>query len=225
MKNKHIRLNLIVFACILTLTGCGTSLYEMTDAEEQLICHYSAYVIAKYNIKQTDGMTNAVPSEDDLIDETEALEEQIAEQISSLPSISIGEAIGQSDVTVTYTGYSVASNYEEGGYYCLTPGTGKSYAVLNFTIYNPYVEEKTIDAFMVSPQFYASFNGEDPVRADSNFLTYSLSNYQGTLGAGQSVDVVLLFAIDSDVAESISVVNMTLEKDGTTYAIDLQANN
>ena len=49
----------VAFTAIITLTGCGTQLYDMTDAEQSLIANYSAYVVAKHNIYQQDGITNA----------------------------------------------------------------------------------------------------------------------------------------------------------------------
>ena len=64
----------VAFTAIITLTGCGTKLYDMTDAEQSLIANYSAYVVAKHNIYQQDGMTNATEKRGDMED-TEKVDE------------------------------------------------------------------------------------------------------------------------------------------------------
>jgi hypothetical protein len=49
----------------------------MTDAEQSLIANYSAYVVAKHNIYQQDGMTNATENRGDMEDaeDTEKVDE------------------------------------------------------------------------------------------------------------------------------------------------------
>ena len=41
------------------LGGCGTAMYELTDDEQDIIAHYAAHALAKYNVYQKDGMTDA----------------------------------------------------------------------------------------------------------------------------------------------------------------------
>ena len=65
MTGRNIKMAAVAFTAIITLTGCGTQLYDMTDAEQSLIANYSAYVVAKHNIYQQDGMTNATEVTED----------------------------------------------------------------------------------------------------------------------------------------------------------------
>ena len=46
MMGRNIKMAAVAFTAIITLTGCGTKLYDMTDAEQGLIANYSAYVVA-----------------------------------------------------------------------------------------------------------------------------------------------------------------------------------
>ena len=48
MMGRNIKMAAVAFTAIITLTGCGTKLYDMTDAEQGLIANYSAYVVAKH---------------------------------------------------------------------------------------------------------------------------------------------------------------------------------
>ena len=68
MMGRNIKMAAVAFTAIITLTGCGTKLYDMTDAEQGLIANYSAYVVAKHNIYQQDGMTNATEKRGDMED-------------------------------------------------------------------------------------------------------------------------------------------------------------
>ena len=69
MMGRNIKMAAVAFTAIITLTGCGTKLYDMTDAEQGLIANYSAYVVAKHNIYQQDGMTGATENRGDMEDD------------------------------------------------------------------------------------------------------------------------------------------------------------
>ena len=77
MMGRNIKMAAVAFTAIITLTGCGTKLYDMTDEEQGLIANYSAYVVAKHNIYQQDGMTNATEKRGDMedADDTEKVDE------------------------------------------------------------------------------------------------------------------------------------------------------
>ena len=71
-----------VAVMMLFLTGCGTELYELTEDEEKLIIHSAAYLVAKHNIQQKDGV-NGYPlpdSFDEEESETESETETESEQ-------------------------------------------------------------------------------------------------------------------------------------------------
>ena len=78
MMGRYIKMAAVAFTAIITLTGCGTKLYDMTDAEQGLIANYSAYVVAKHNIYQQDGMTDATENRGDMEDaeDTEKVDEE-----------------------------------------------------------------------------------------------------------------------------------------------------
>lgn len=222
MKKKRIRLFAIVFACIFTFSGCGEPLYEMTDAERDIVVHAAAYLIAKHNIRQTDGISSYKPREEDLMD-PEELEPDPLENVpaNDYGFITYAEAIGQDKTEVTYNGMSIDVIYKEGGYYLLTPKQGKKYAILRYRLRNPYIDAITIDAYSTGPVFYANFGDGNYIKQESTFLTYSMPTYVATLGAGESQDVVMLFQIDEEFADSANLVSMIVELDGVKYNINL----
>ena len=65
MKRKKLCTMLMGLVFSFSLTGCGTSLYEMTADEQDVVVHYAAYAVSKYNVYQKDGMTSAQPGDED----------------------------------------------------------------------------------------------------------------------------------------------------------------
>ena len=55
---KRMQFLAILLASTVVLGGCGTSLYELTDDEEDLIVSAAAQAVAKHNVFQMDGITD-----------------------------------------------------------------------------------------------------------------------------------------------------------------------
>ena len=139
MMGRNIKMAAVAFTAIITLTGCGTKLYDMTDAEQGLIANYSAYVVAKHNIYQQDGMTNATEKRGDMedADDTEKVDEASPDNSLSQdnktseagndkssnsqkePSatqekkVSLAEATGYGSLEITYDGVNESDVYNE----------------------------------------------------------------------------------------------------------------
>lgn len=139
MMGRNIKMAAVAFTAIITLTGCGTKLYDMTDAEQSLIANYSAYVVAKHNIYQQDGMTNATENRGDMEDaeDTEKVDEASPDNSLSQdnktseagndkssnsqkePSatqekkVSLAEATGYGSLEITYDGVNESDVYNE----------------------------------------------------------------------------------------------------------------
>lgn len=240
MKNKRIRLFTVIFAMLFVLTGCAEPLHELTEEEEELIVHYSAYAVAKYNIYQKDGMTSAELSEDDMNETEENTEsEEITQdntgvngttgqgntskdESSANPkaTTSLAKAVGQENLTVTYNGLEVSEHYQEGGYYSLDAESGRTYLIMNFTLKNSTQSEQTVDAFTSEHSYSIDISGKN-YSEKKTFLTYSLSTYQGTLDAGKSVDVVLLFEVPKGTEVKDDDVNLNVEMGGTDYLVEM----
>ncbi len=236
MKNKRIRLFTIVFAVLFVLTGCAEPLHELTPEEEELIVHYSAYAVAKFNIYQKDGMTSAEPTEEDLAsveneskpqddnqnsqkqDNDNDSETQDKEPLTTAKA-SLAQAVGQENLTVTYTGLEVSEHYQEGGYFSLDASSGCTYAIMSFKLENKTQSGLDVDAFTLGHSYSATIAGS-LYKAENTFLTYSLSTYQGTINAGESVDVVLLFEVPKGTKVSKEDVTLYANMKGTEYLVE-----
>lgn len=239
MTGRNIKMAAVAFTAIITLTGCGTQLYDMTDAEQSFIANYSAYVVAKHNIYQQDGMTNATEDTEDTekVDEVspdnshsqdnktseagndKSSNSQKEPAASQEKKVSLAEATGYGSLDITYNGATESDVYNEGSYYSMTAGSGNTFAVMKFTLKNPTGEDINVDMFGNARTYKATFPDGKEYTAEGTFLTYSLNTFQGTVKAGGSVDVVLLFKIPQGTA--CDNITMSVIKDNEKSLIEL----
>lgn len=245
MTGKRIKIMASVLTVATVMTGCGTKIYDMTDEEQQLIVNYSAYALSKHNIYQPDGMTSATEAETEEQDtsaaetEMETADEKTSEKTDTghengnsgqsqqtaqetkptMQTVSLAQAIGYDGLSVSYAGLTTAETYKEGSYYSMEAGAGNIYAVLKFTLSNTTGTDMKVDLFTKTGKYRAAFSGGKEYEAEGSFLTYALNTFQGTIAAGQSVDVVLLFKVPQDtVCDSVT---MSVEKDNVKNLIAL----
>lgn len=245
MTGKRIKIMASVLTVATVMTGCGTKIYDMTDEEQQLIVNYSAYALSKHNIYQPDGMTSVTEAETEEQDtsaaetETETADEKTSEKTDTghengnsgqsqqtaqetkptMQTVSLAQAIGYDGLSVSYAGLTTEETYKEGSYYSMEAGAGNTYAVLKFTLSNTTGTDMNVDLFTNTGKYRAAFSGGKEYEAEGSFLTYALNTFQGTIAAGQSVDVVLLFKVPQNtVCDSVT---MSVEKDNVKNLIAL----
>lgn len=241
MTGKRIKIMASVLAVATVMTGCGTKIYDMTDEEQQLIVNYSAYALSKHNIYQPDGMTSVTEAETEEQDTSaaETADEKTSEKTDTghengnsgqsqqtaqetkptMQTVSLAQAIGYDGLSVSYAGLTTEETYKEGSYYSMEAGAGNTYAVLKFTLSNTTGTDMNVDLFTNTGKYRAAFSGGKEYEAEGSFLTYALNTFQGTIAAGQSVDVVLLFKVPQDtVCDSVT---MSVEKDNVKNLIAL----
>ena len=133
--------------------------------------------------------------------------------------VSLAEATGYGSLDITYNGATESDVYNEGSYYSMTAGSGNTFAVMKFTLKNPTGEDINVDMFGNARTYKATFPDGKEYTAEGTFLTYSLNTFQGTVKAGGSVDVVLLFKIPQGTA--CDNITMSVIKDNEKSLIEL----
>jgi hypothetical protein len=242
MKRKGFQIVTLFLLVSMMLCGCGTSMYEMTEEEEAVIIRYAAYVLAKHNVYQKDGMVAVNPellepeTEEETEDETPTDEQdtQIADnetqdqtgtssssQTEQSDTISLAEAVGYGgQADISYTGFFVTDNFQEGKAYSLDAHTGYKFVVAQFTMKNTSGAALDVNVMATNPTFRMSYDGTKWVKEDVTLLLTDLSTYTGSLENGESVDLVLLFEVSDDVAESIEQLSFSVDKDGVNYLVN-----
>lgn len=237
MKKKKIHLIAGVLLCSMLLGGCGTHLYEMTDEEEEIIVRYAAYLLAKHNVYQKDGLLvvnnevleDATEEEETVEEVPEESETESGEDMNSsewltpdMPenSISLADAIGyDGQLQITYTGFDIADNFQEGKVYSLDAHSGYTFVVAKFLMTN--TTDATVDVNVLSKNvtFRMAYEGSAWVKQDITLLLSDLSTYTGSLAIGESKELVVLFEVPVGEVESVGELAFSVDKDGQSYAI------
>lgn len=242
MRNSRMKTAVILCAATLLLGGCGDAPYELTESEESMIVNYASHVVAKFNVKQKDGLTYVDLSE--LEEDTEEIETETTEELQTeesqeianaqgnevgegentngeepASSTSLQEVFGTEQIAVTYTGYELRKNYVEADYYAMEASAGKTYLVLNIDLTNTGEAEAIADILSQTPTFRVKADGVEST-AEITFLLNDFSTYQGVIPAGETVHTVLLFEV-SETTEAVSELSLNINLNGEKVTIIL----
>lgn len=216
---------------MLFLTGCGAELYELTEEEEALIIHGAAYYVAKHNVKQKDGVNGYLLPDSFDEEEDEPQTESSNDGTGSggdtdVPKppqelLALAELIGhKNDLKITYEGSYVSNSYKEGSAYFVEAEKGKTFYVMKIKLTNITGEEVAVDNVSRSPKVKLVCDAVK-VNSEITFLNSDFSTYLGTIGAGKSVETILLFEVSESVAEKIKAPALQITVGKSTKTIKL----
>lgn len=229
---KKMRLMAACAAITLLLGGCGTSMYDLTEEEEGLIVQYAAYALAKHNIYQKDGMTDAKPEEAEIreTEEPEDLEKPKTEASGNAgqsfsgetkqETISLAKALGvEGKCEITKSGSSVTGSYQEGTYFTVNASEGRKLMVMAFQLKNTKNKTVSIDMSASGCSFEACFDGKNRVSEKKSFGGKILSSYSGEIKSGGTIKLYLLFEVPVETAKSHKSDDFFVTKNGITYSV------
>ena len=231
---KRMQFLTILLASTVVFGGCGTSLYELTDDEEDLIVSAAAQAVAKHNIFQSDGITDVEPETEPQMQEntTEQDTQQVQEETNTntntggtqtntqTKEISLSDLLGK-NLKVSYKGYSTASSYQEGDYFSVNATSGKTLIIMNINVKNTGKKNIKIDMLSKDVTFYGCFNGTDRIVEKKILSTKNLSTYQEKIKPGKSIKTVLAFEVSKKQADEISTQDLQVEMDGQMYQVTM----
>ena len=138
----------------------------------------------------------------------------VPEDIATVPSVALEDALGTDGAMLTYTYYETASHYPENDTeiaFSMKAAAGKELLILHFDMSNP--TDGDIEVVTDSDNFKVRLmlNGSTRLRGDVTFLENDLMNYHGILAAGETVDSVLVFEIPE--GEEVSSMDLLIVTD------------
>lgn len=229
---KRMQFLTILLASTVVLGGCGTSLYELTDDEEDLIVSAAAQAVAKHNVFQMDGITDVETETQMQENTTEQDTQQVQEETNTntntggtktdtqTKEIALSDLLGK-NLKVSYKGYSTASSYQEGDYFSVNAASGKTLIIMNINVKNTGKKNTKIDMLSKDVTFYGCFNGTDRMVEKKILSKKNLSTYQGKIKPGKSIKTVLVFEVSKKQADEISTQDLQVEMDGQMYQVTM----
>ncbi|MDE6965191.1 MAG: hypothetical protein K2P30_16365, partial [Lachnospiraceae bacterium] len=193
---KNFKSGVIMVLSAVLMTGCGNTIPEMTEEEQELVVEYAANTLLKYD-KYYERKLIELTLEQELAEDTvpkeEAMEEteEKPEKESSLKpdsevtiidntgdavseNISIQKFLGLDSVEITYTGNEVCDAYPEQGedlFFIMNATAGNKLLVLKFQVKNVSGTETELDIAQSNTRFKVVVDGKQ-----TNALTTMLLN-------------------------------------------------
>ncbi len=224
-------------AVMLTITGCGVTVPDLTEEETAIISQYAADVLLKYDKNHGSRLVELPeeeveevaeteetpvgeeaqaeePADVEIIDKTEETEEAVA-------ATTIEGYYGISDFTFQYTGYEVVNSYpdmEEGGdvFFSMDATEGTQLLVLKFQATNQSSTEQMLSMLSHGARFRISVNGESSKGALATMLLNDMQTCEQTVEPGGSVELVSIIEIPVDTGiDSIELILRGGEQDAT----------
>lgn len=243
MKQKKYQGLLLLMLGTLVLGGCQEAPYQLTETEEALIVSYSSHIISKYNIYQKDGLVyvadseemDEVPQKADTETNTESDTEQEVintEIVSGNVGGSTEETIkgeldsvyGDTGLTISYETCEIADSYMDNSMYAARPSVGKNFLIIHLSVENQTEEAIEFQNFGSNTNYSANFQMDDGkwylAPSVISLVSNEFSTFEGTIGAGETKDMVLLFEIPQQTSEINSLI-LKINRNGKNFEINL----
>lgn len=129
----------------------------------------------------------------------------------------------ESDIFLSYQGYSVSSTYPESSKsYVVNADKGKKLLVLRFDLYNASGSTKKINMINQKLLFQILLNGKNLGYSAVTFLPNDLSSYIGEVESKAHESLVILTQISEDDSTSIKSLGMIVSMNGTEQEVALK---
>lgn len=250
-RNSISSLKLLITTVMISagLTGCGNQIPDMTDAQAKQIGEYAAVTLLKYDANHRSRLVDeeTIAAYDKKQQEIKAWKEQqnvtsetvgmnpvedtptveLGGQTSSQQSVkTIAESLAVPEgIGVTYLGHKLCESYPDNGsageYFSLDASNGKKILVLEFSVENPTTSNADVDFFAKDAAYSVKVGDGKQYSAMTTMLLDDMSTYTGTIKAGESQHMVLLFEVEQSVAENITDVQLYFKNNSQTYMINM----
>lgn len=135
-------------------------------------------------------------------------------------TVALETALNLGEISADYTGCSLCTTYEKSDVYAVDAEPGQQLLVLNLSLKNQSDQDIALDILKMAPVISAELNESKTVPAQMTILPNDLSTYQGSISAGKSAELVLLFQVPQDIQE-VSAVQLKITIGQSQYKVNL----
>ena len=249
MKKKKLIFYVLCLTITFLCTGCA-KVYELSEEEENTIAVYCAKTVSKFNATKQQGYVNLIEDTDSsdttsqespveevtedssateetpveettnpVSEETDGTAPTVTEEAEPTNSASLTDALGIAGLNFTFKNSVEMSYYSMGGYYDITPQSGNDFLVLTFDVANTTDSDIVVDIPSTGIKFKASAGGASNT-ADNTILLNDLSVFSGTVEAGTTEELVLLFQFKPENLSDLSSLKLQMMQGDTTTNIE-----
>lgn len=142
-------------------------------------------------------------------------------QVLQVESIeNAAQALGLSDIMITYDGYEIMDGYvEENQYFAVNALPGNELIIMNLTMKNTSDREQSCDIPAAGAKFHMILNGTSEISPQVTLLQADFSRWKKSLGAGEEQKVVLVAEVSEERASSVTSVDLKITRKEKTFQV------
>lgn len=148
----------------------------------------------------------------------------VIDQTQEVMPKSIDEFLGLTGISITYTGHEVADSYPPEAadevYFFMSATENNKLLVLKFRVENTSGEDVELDFAHRQTRYKIVVNGVEQ-NALTTMLLNDMAYYEGTLAAGENIELVLVGELSNEQVDQISSLELTMKSVDDTATISL----
>lgn len=217
----------LMLAALMAVSGTGCAKSELTgmsEEEKNLYVQYSANLILRHDKNYIDRMTY-VEAETEVQTSSNVAgtdsQNQAGVSDSSVALTDMNSLFQINGLDIQPAGYEVTDSYpsaSSGLGMSMVAVKGYRLLVLKFAVTNTGGTDAALDMLGTKAEYKGIINDSVRMNAQVTALLNALNTYRGTIPAGGSTELVLVFQINENDADNISSVKLNLtynDKQGT----------
>lgn len=224
------------------VTGCGSTMPDLTQEETELISEYAVGVLLKYDkrhgsrlVDTTEYDTAAAEVEEDIPEQTPEPEQENPADDTTVVDVSqdeeaeatpatIEEYYGIQGITFQYLGYDLTQSYppsdDDSMVLAMDATVGTELLVLRFVAVNVSSADQSLNMLEHGAKFRVSVNGETGQNALSTMLLDDMQAYNGVIPAGYSAELVCIVEVPKST--SINTIELIMRGNGDNAVMILE---
>lgn len=121
------------------------------------------------------------------------------------PQLSVSEFFAEDSFSIDYSSYVLCQSYpeenEEDFFMAMDATPGKQLCIVKFSVSNQTSTDQALDMYAKNGRFSLKLDDGSVVSAQSTLLMDDLSSYAGTIQAGGSEEMVLVFEVPDSISQ------------------------
>lgn len=218
---------------VFTLTGCQVSSITLNQDQEDFVADYAANRLLQHSYTYNKTLVE--------VKETETKADKIGEEANSQFNVEkndnttetntelnspLNQALSLDGFEVMFNGYSIVYSYPESlsedALFIMTATEGAKILVLKFNIKNISSETISINMQDKGLSYKAYLNNSIEYKEKLTLFLNALNTYSGTFGIGENKELILVYQIAENDAESIKSILLKIDNGIDQYSTSLQ---
>jgi hypothetical protein len=163
-------------------------------------------------------------------DKTQQAQVETAELQADNNTVSIDSDLAQAlglnedeNVTIVYSSYEICDSYPETSTgFSVSATQGGKLLVVHFDLKNEAGSDSQINLMDYNLSATATVNEERSSKALNTLLPNDMISYYNSMKSAQVDDVVMLFQINDDLADSLEKISLTVSAGGNSVGLDIK---